>query len=119
MASDDRIRLSPDDRNCCVSKLQLLAYGSTSYVASSSIMKYAHQVPDRLEQINVLWSGYLSAMDKGHLQPLNIMIFYDFSYTKHPVAAAKLVWWGSRTTGTTTLTLLELQNLRRGLSGSW
>ena len=83
MASDDRIRLSPDDRNCCVSKLQLLAYGSTSYVASSSIMKYAHQVPDRPEQINFPWSGYLSAMDKGHLQPLNIMIFYDFSYTKH------------------------------------
>ena len=26
MASDDRIRLSPDDRNSCVSKLQLLAY---------------------------------------------------------------------------------------------
>ena len=83
MASDDRIRLSPDDRNCCVSKLQLLAYGSTSYVASSSIMKYAHQVPDRPEQIKFPWSGYLSAMDKGHLQPLNIMIFYDFSYTKH------------------------------------
>ena len=83
MASDDRIRLSPDDRNCCVSKLRLLAYGSTSYVASSSIMKYAHQVPDRPEQINFPWSGYLSAMDKGHLQPLNIMIFYDFSYTKH------------------------------------
>ena len=72
MASDDRIRLSPDDRNCCVSKLKILAYGSTSYVASSSIMKYAHQVPDRPEQINFPWSGYLSAMDKGHLQPLNI-----------------------------------------------
>ena len=73
MASDDRIRFSPDDRNRCVStsKLQLLAYGSTSYAASSSIMKYAHQVPDRPEQIN---SGYLSAMDKGHLQPLT----YDF-----------------------------------------
>ena len=66
-------RLSPDDQNCCVSKLQLLAYGSTSYVASSS-MKYAHQVPDRPEQISFLWSGYLSAMDKGHLQPLTIMI---------------------------------------------
>ena len=74
MASDDRIRLSPDDRNCCVSKLQLLAYGSTSCVASSSIMKYAHQVPDRPEQINFPWSGYLSAMEKGHLQPLKIMI---------------------------------------------
>ena len=74
MASDDRIRLSPDDRNYCVSKLQLLAYGSTSYVASSSIMKYAHQVPDRPEQINFPWSGYLSAMDKGHLQPF----YYDF-----------------------------------------
>ena len=68
MASD---RPSPDDRNCCVSKLQLLAYGSTSYV---SIMKYAHQVPDRPEQINFPWSGYLSAMDKGHLQPF----YYDF-----------------------------------------
>ena len=66
MASDDRIRLSPDDRNCCVSKLQLLAYGSTSYVASSSIMKYAHQVPDRPEQ--------MIRIPKGHLQPLNIMI---------------------------------------------
>ena len=43
-------------------------------------MKYAHQVPDRPEQINFPWSGYLSAMDKCHL---NIMIFYDFSYTKH------------------------------------
>ena len=75
MASDDRIRLSPDDRNCCVSKLQLLAYGSTSYVASSSIMKYAHQVPDRPEQINFPWSGYLSAMDKGHLQTFQ---YYDF-----------------------------------------
>ena len=79
MASDDRIRLSLDDRNCCVNKLQLLAYGSTSYVASPSIMKYAHQVPDRPEQINFPWSGYLSVMDKGNLQPLNIMIFYDFS----------------------------------------
>ena len=71
MASDDRIRLSPDDRNCCVSKLETL---SISYVASSNIMKYAHQVPDRPEQINFPWSGYLSAMDKGHLQPLT----YDF-----------------------------------------
>ena len=76
MASDDRIRLSPDDRNCCVSKLQLfISYGSTSYVASSSVMKYAHQVPDRPEQINFPWSGYLSAMDKGHLQTFE---YYDF-----------------------------------------
>ena len=30
MASDDRIRLSPDDRNYCVGKLQLLVYGSTT-----------------------------------------------------------------------------------------
>ena len=75
MASDDRIRLSPDDRNCCVSKLQLLAYGSTSYVASSSIMKYAHQVPDRPKQINFLWSDTLAVMDKVISKPFNN---YDF-----------------------------------------
>ena len=75
MASDDRIRLSPDDRNCCVSKLQLLAYGSTSYVASSSIMKYAHQVPDRPKQINFLWSDTLAVMDKVISKPFN---YYDF-----------------------------------------
>ena len=40
-------------------------------------MKYAHQVPDRPEQINLLWSDTLAVMDKVISKPL---IFY---YTKH------------------------------------
>ena len=41
-------------------------------------MKYAHQVPDRPEQINFLWSETLAVMDKVISKPFTIMIFYDF-----------------------------------------
>ena len=49
--------------------------GRQAHTTLASWKIICYQVPDRPEQINLLWSGYLSATDKGHLQPLPIMIF--------------------------------------------
>ena len=72
MAGDDRIRLSPDDRNRCVSELLLVDYKLHLHKLNM------HQVPDKSKEIMNRFPCGLTCKvvtDEGHFQPVLVMIF--------------------------------------------